>query len=60
MWHYIRARKMMWHFLRPPTFWFWLQNLDNKNLCIWVNAGSVSFIFDPASFVHICVSFPKP
>ncbi|KAM0043279.1 hypothetical protein Hdeb2414_s0010g00339391 [Helianthus debilis subsp. tardiflorus] len=55
MCHDIRAWKMMWHHHRHSRIWFWLQNSGHKNLCIWVNAGSISFNFDPTSICTISV-----
>ncbi|MFS8019049.1 hypothetical protein Hanom_Chr15g01399281 [Helianthus anomalus] len=60
MCHDIRAWKMMWHHHRHSRNWFWLQNSGHKNWCIWVNAGSVSFNFDPTSFVRHLRFFSKP
>ncbi|MFS7902186.1 hypothetical protein Hanom_Chr01g00008341 [Helianthus anomalus] len=55
MCHDIRAWKMMWHHHRHSRNWFWLQNSGHKNSCIWVNAGSISFNFDPTSICTISV-----
>ncbi|MFS7922600.1 hypothetical protein Hanom_Chr03g00250971 [Helianthus anomalus] len=34
MCHDMGACKMMWHHLRQPRFWFWLQNHGSK-ICVY-------------------------